>query len=133
MLACYILSDHARSDTTLYSLSVSGSQTRRAGREDDAMRRLIRQLVADNLMRYAPTGESQQAARRAAASGYAQPLVRAYLRREWCQPLVRELLGRYPPGHPYHQDNPILRFYPLAMTTLFVGMIVVSVVLAILR
>ena len=97
------------------------------------MRRLIRRWVADNLMRHAPKGESQHAARRAAASGYTEPLVRAYLRREWVQPVGRELLGRYPPGHPYHQDNPILRFYPLAMTALFVGMIVVSVILATLR
>lgn len=41
---------------------------------------------------------------------------------EISEPLLRELLGRYPPRHPYHQTNPILRYYPgiMAIATLAV-------------
>jgi hypothetical protein len=54
-----------------------------------------------------------------------QPWIRAWFRREWWDPARRDLMGAYPPGHRYYQENPIIRFYPLAMTVLFGGPFVV--------
>lgn len=59
-------------------------------------------------------------------AGFRQPLIRAWLARELWEPFMTEMLGRYPPGHRYHQDNPLLRYYPAAMTLLFVGGLVVG-------
>jgi hypothetical protein len=47
-------------------------------------------------------------------------------RRDFWEPAWRDLLGDYPRGHPYHQDNPLIRYYALAVTIFVVAVIVVS-------
>jgi hypothetical protein len=42
-------------------------------------------------------------------------------RREW-QDVRWTFLG-YPPGHRWHEANPLLRYYPLAVTSLVVGLL----------
>lgn len=45
-------------------------------------------------------------------------------RREWWDPMMRELFGRYPVGHPYHQESALLRYYPLAVAGALLGLLV---------
>lgn len=78
------------------------------------MRRWLRSWLADRLL---SRHEREQAER----TGFRDPWIRGWFVREWWEPCVREMLGRYPRGHPYHQDNPLIRYYPLAMTALFVA------------
>jgi hypothetical protein len=90
------------------------------------MRRLIKRWLANWIL----TDRDRLQVER---QGHGQPWIRSWLRREFWEPARRELLGLYPPGHPYYQENPIVRFYPMVMTVLVVGAIVVSVIAGVLR
>jgi hypothetical protein len=80
------------------------------------MRLHIRRLLAQLLL-----SESEQLVRE--GDNYAEPWIRAWFRSELWEPLVCELLGRYPIGHRYHQRNPIIRYYPIVVTVVFLSVI----------
>jgi hypothetical protein len=45
---------------------------------------------------------------------------------ELWEPAKMDLLGRYPRGHPYHQNNLVLRFFPLVMTIILLGLVAIG-------
>lgn len=90
------------------------------------MTRFIRQWFANKVLSF----DEYAVARN---QGFREPLVRHWLRREIWEPMKDELLGRYPPGHPYHQENPLIRYYPLTMTVAFIGMLMWVVVTLLTR
>lgn len=90
------------------------------------MRRQVRSWLANWLLTERERGRINR-------QGFGQPFFRDWFRREFWEPATRELFGLYPPGHPYYQGNPILRFYPLCMTLLLVAAVAGRAIARILR
>lgn len=78
------------------------------------MRRWLRSWFANSFLTYHERREAER-------GRFGCPLIRPWLFREIWEPLLCELLGRYPPGHRYYRENPLLRYYPGIITVLAIA------------
>lgn len=83
------------------------------------MRRWLRSRFADTFLSY----DERRTAER---QHFGVPLIRRWLVREIWEPLLCELLGRYPQGHRYYQENPLLRYYPAIATVLAIAVLIMG-------